>query len=113
MAKFYGQIGFRTTYEVSAGVYENVIVERPYFGDVIRDAMDRVAGDTVLGDRKTGNSFRVVADGYIASNFFDAEYIVWNGRYWKVVQTELQTRARILIRIGGVYNGPRAASDSP
>lgn len=113
MAKFYGQIGFKTTQEVSPGVHENVIVERPYYGDIIRDAVDRVAGETVLGDRKTGNSFRIVADGYISSNFFDAEYIVWGGRYWKIIQVEVQTRARMHVRIGGVYNGPRATPGTP
>ena len=36
-AKFYGEIGYGETVETSPGVYEDIIVERKYYGDVIRN----------------------------------------------------------------------------
>jgi hypothetical protein len=106
MAKFSGKIGFGFEREVSRGVYDLEIVERRYFGEVERDIVERVAGQTVLGESKTGNSFNIVADGYARLNFWDMKYVFWNGRYWDIRQVELLQRPRMRVRIGGVYNGP-------
>ena len=35
MAKFYGVVGYGIPTEVSAGVWDDVIVERSYFGDIV------------------------------------------------------------------------------
>lgn len=106
MTKFHGQIGFGYETEVSPGVYDMTIVERPYSGEVVRETLERVAGQTVLGESKTGNSFSIVADAYANTNYFDMEYVKWQGRYWSVKQIEVRQRPRLLVRIGGVYNGP-------
>lgn len=106
MAKFSGLIGFGTEVEVSPGVYDHVIVEKPYFGEVVRETLEVVGGRTILGESKTANSFRIIADRYALENFFDMEYVKWNGRYWKVKQVEVHQRPRMLVRIGGIWNGP-------
>ena len=106
MAKFYGRIGFGTEVETEPGVWEQSIVERPYYGEIIRETLEVVGGQTILGDSKTNNSFRVVADRYADYNFMDMIYVKWRDRYWAVRQVEVQSRPRMLIRIGGVYNGP-------
>ena len=115
MAKFYGHIGFGVDTETFAGsgVWEKAIVERPYFGEIVRETLEVVGGQTVLGDSKTANSFRILADGYASDNFMDMEYVKWHGRYWVVRQVEIQPRPRMTIRIGGVYNGPVASGTSP
>ena len=110
MAKFSGRIGFGTEKEVSPGVYDHEIVERPYFGEVIRETLEVVGGQTVLGSSKTANSFSIVADKFANENFFDMEYVKWNGRYWAVKQVEIRQRPRMVIRIGEIYNGPRATT---
>lgn len=110
MAKYYGRIGFGVEVEISPGVWDYAIVEKSYYGDVVRDTLESVSGDTVLGDRKTANAFRIVADPYAENNFFDMKYLEWNGRKWNVRQVEIQSRPRMLIRIGGVYEGPAAST---
>lgn len=105
MAKFYGKIGFGESVEVEPGVWEDVIVERPYFGDVVRDTLEVKQGEKVLSDLHTGNSFSIVADGYAENNFFAMRYLEWSGALWIVRQVEVR-RPRLVIRIGGVYNGP-------
>ena len=35
MAKYYGNIGFAVQAETSPGIYEDVIEDRPYKGDVL------------------------------------------------------------------------------
>lgn len=108
MPKFSGKIGFGYEVEVSPGVFDLAIVERSYLGDVVREALERVGGQTVLGESKTANSFNIVGDAYSYTNFMDMKYVLWNGRYYEVRQTELKQRPRMLIRIGGRYNGPTA-----
>ena len=114
MAKFFGHVGFGSQeVEISPGVYDYKIVERPYFGEVVRDAMKVVGGQTILSESKTTNSFRIMADGYASENFFDMQYVRWMGRYWEITQVELQQRPRMIIRIGGVWNGPTAEVEAP
>lgn len=113
MAKFSGRIGFGFEREISRGVYDLEIVERRYFGEVERDILERVAGQTVLGESKTGNSFNIVADGYARLNFWDMKYVFWNGMYWDIRQVELLQRPRMRVRIGGVYNGPTGPTIAP
>lgn len=106
MARFSGKIGFGYEQEVTPGVYDLAIVERPYFGDVVRETLERVGGLSVLGESKTANSFNIVADGYATNNFREMRYVLWMGRYWEIRQVELLSRPRIIVRIGGVWNGP-------
>lgn len=108
MAKFYGEIGFGSTKEVADGVWEDDIVERSYYGDVVRDTLEVREGSEVHSDLRTGNSFSIVADGYATDNFFAMRYIRWAGTLWDIRQVEVRSRARLQIRIGGVYNGPTA-----
>lgn len=105
MAKFYGKIGFGESKQVSPGVWEDVIIEKPYYGDVIRDTLEVEAHEKVLNDIRPGNSFNIVADGYAENNFFAMRYIQWAGALWTIRQVEVR-RPRLIIRIGGVYNGP-------
>ena len=106
MAKFYGKIGFGTEQETAPGVWELVIVERPYFGEIVREALNVVGGQTVLGESKLNNTFRILADGYATENFMDMRYILWLGHYHEIVQVTLEQRPRMMVRVGGVYNGP-------
>lgn len=111
MAKFSGKIGFGHEVEQSPDVWDLEFVERPYFGEVVRDTLERVGGQTVLGESKTANSFRIVADAYADTYFMDMKYVYWMGRYWEIRQVEILSRPRILVRIGGVWNGPVEQTD--
>ena len=106
MAKFYGMIGFGVEEETSPGVWDLAIVERPYFGEITREALNVVAGQTVLGESTNRNAFRILADGYATENFTAMKYILWLGRYYEITQVILEQRPRITVRIGGVYHGP-------
>lgn len=106
MAKFYGAVGYGETVEVRPGVTEFVITERKYFGDIIRNARRMDEGEQVIGDITTNNSISIVADAYAHEHFFAMKYIEWAGTLWNVSQVEVQ-HPRLVLRLGGVYNGPR------
>lgn len=112
MPKTRCEIGFGYDREIRPGVYDLEIVERVYYADIVRDTLEVASGGQVLGDLYTANAFSVVADAYAEMNFFNMKYIFWNGRPWYIKQVEVQAKPRLLIRIGGVWNGPRASRDA-
>jgi hypothetical protein len=103
MAKFYGKIGFAIQTEVRPGVWQNVITERYYSGEVIRNSVKH-DGDKVNPDLSTGNSIRIVADAYANETFFAMKYLEWMGVLWSISNVDVE-RPRLTIRLGGVYNG--------
>ena len=105
MAKFHGVIGYGDQTEIRPGVYDDVITEMPYYGDVIRDSRSINAGDKVNSDISVNNSISVVADEYAYENIFAIRYIRWMGVRWIAQEVEVQ-RPRLIVRLGGVYNGP-------
>lgn len=105
MAKFFGEIGYGESVEISPGVWEDVIVELPYFGDVIRNIRQMREGESVNDDLSVNNSISIVADAYANEHFFAIRYIRWAGALWKVADVEVQS-PRLLLRLGGVYHGP-------
>jgi hypothetical protein len=107
MAKFYGVVGYGETIETAPGIWEDSIVERTYFGDVIRNSRRFQEREKVNDDLSVGNSISIVADAYASEHFFAIKYVQWAGTLWKVTEVEEQS-PRLLLRLGGVYNGPTA-----
>lgn len=107
MAKFYGEVGYGETVEKAKGVFSDVITEITYRGDIERNSRHLMAGEKVNDDLSVGNSVSIVADAYANEHFFAIRYIRWAGALWKVTEVEVQS-PRLILRLGGVYNGPTA-----
>ena len=107
MTKFYGVIGFGESVEIRPGVYDDVVVEYTYKGDVKRNTRRSQDGEKVNNDLTVGNSISIVADAYARENFFSMRYIHWAGTNWTVEDVTVQS-PRLVLRLGGVYNGPTA-----
>jgi len=106
MAKFYGKVGYGpTTVETAPGVWNEVIVEREYVGDILRNTRKLQSGESVNDDLSVDNSISIVADAYANEHFFAIRYVQWAGTRWVVSNVEVQS-PRLLLRLGGVYNGP-------
>lgn len=110
--KYRGKVGYGEQIETAPGVHEDVITEHSYFGDVIRNTRRLVNGEKVNDDLSVGNSISILADAYANEHFFAIRYVEWAGSLWKVSEVEVQ-RPRLILRLGGVYNGPVAAPESP
>ena len=108
MAKFHGNVGYGISVEdpVDSGVFVDTIVEKPYFGDVIRNTrrLDP-ASDTVNLDISVGNSISILANEYAFEHWHLIKYVQWEGHLWTVTSVEVQ-RPRLILSIGKVYNGP-------
>jgi hypothetical protein len=107
MARFYGRVGYGVTAEGAPGVWTDDIVEHSYFGDVIRDTRDLREGEDLNLELTVQNSISIVADAYANDHFFAIRYVEWAGILWIVASVDVQS-PRLILRLGGVYNGPTA-----
>lgn len=103
--KFYGEVGYGQTVETSPGVHELVITECSYYGDVIKLSRRLQEGEPILNELTVGNSISIVADAYANEHFFAIKYVRWAGTLWTVTNVDVQS-PRLILRLGGVYNGP-------
>lgn len=108
MAKFYGAIGFVDSQaEISPGIWGNLVIERMYRGDVLKNTRRFDKSERINDDLNISNTLSIVADDYIFENIFAIRYVNWMGANWKVTEVDVQ-RPRLVLTIGGVYNGDTA-----
>ena len=104
MAKFFGAIGFNEgTVETSPGVWEQQVVERKYYGDLIRNSRRLQTTDQLNDDINISNEISIVADPYANANFHSIRYVEFMGAKWKVSNVEVQF-PRLILTLGGVWN---------
>ena len=104
MAKFYGAVGYSYTDETAPGVYGEILTEKKYYGDVLRNTHRWDAGQSVNDNLNINHSISIVADAFAYEHIGAIRYLVWMGTPWKVTNVEVQ-RPRLILSIGGVYNG--------
>lgn len=107
MAKFYGAIGYAETVETTPGVWEEQIVERNYYGDLIRNTRRLQSADQLNDNINVANEISIVADPYARDNFHSMRYVEFQGAKWKISNVEVQY-PRLILTIGGLYNGEQA-----
>lgn len=104
MAKFYGNIGFAETVETEPGVWVEKMTVRPYYGDLVRNTRRLENSGGVNDNVNISNDISIIADPYANHNFHSIRYIEFMGAKWKVSNIEVQY-PRLILTIGGVYNG--------
>lgn len=103
MAKFYGKVGFLRIDETAQDVYGEILTERLYKGDVIRNQKRYQSSESLNDDVVLSNNISIVADSYANENVFAIKYVIYKGLPWKVTNVEIQ-RPRIILTLGGKYN---------
>ena len=103
--KFYGKIGFwDETVETKPGVFKPQIVEKEYYGDLIRDNRKfQERSDYQNDDFRLNNQISILADLYVQQHLASIKYVIWNNAKWKVSTVEVNY-PRINLYLGGVYN---------
>ena len=105
MAKFYGQVGYAESVETTPGVWEERIVERDYYGDLIKNNRKLESSDSVNDNINISNSISIISDPYANENFHKIRYAKFMGTEWKVTNVEVSQYPRLILTLGGVYNG--------
>lgn len=103
MAKFYGVIGFAKTEQTTPGVWEHVVTEKEYFGELIRNVRNLQTNSEIHDNINIANEISILSDPYANENFHSMLYIVYMGSKWKIIKVEVQY-PRLVLTIGGVYN---------
>lgn len=103
--RFFGAVGYGEPTETATGVWEDVITEFDYRGDVIRNTRRLESGEHLNDDLSVNNAISIVADDRANEHFFKIKYVVWQGTRWKVSSVEVKA-PRLILYLGGVYNGP-------
>lgn len=102
--KFAGMVGYETLHETMPSVWQQTIVERKYRGDVNRVSRRLQSGDKVNDDITISNEIEILADAFAFENFQNIKYVTWMGTKW-TVNTVTVEPPRLILEIGGVYNG--------
>lgn len=102
--KYYGKIGFVEQVETKPGVWEEVAIEREYYGDVLSVSKRWEKTDHLNDDLTISNRISIVADPYAYSHFHTMRYIELYGARWLINTVEVK-QPRLILSIGGVYNG--------
>lgn len=112
MDKFAGKIGFAVGMKEGIGPNDGIVkelpmVEKPYYGDIIHNSRRFVQGENVNDDIRINVRISIIADEFAEKNMYAMKYAPYMGTLWKVESVDPQ-RPRIIISLGGVYNGPTA-----
>lgn len=103
MAKWYGMIGYGRTVETSPSVFNEEVIERPYYGDIGRDTRRLQTSDKVNDDIAISNQLSIVSDPYACDNFHSMRYATYLGTKWKITDVEVQF-PRLILSLGSEYN---------
>ena len=104
MPKFFGKIGLRMQVEVTPGVWDDKIIEKQCYGDLVRDNRRFQNHSQFNDDITISNSFSIVADKEAYIYFHNILYVEYMGTKWKVESVDASNPPRLVLDVGGIYN---------
>ena len=104
MSKFYGPVGFAESVETSPSVWTDRIIERNYYGEILKDTRKTTSSDGVNDNIVISNNISIIADIYARDHSDRIRYVEFMGTKWKVSSVDVQY-PRLTLILGGVYNG--------
>lgn len=107
--KYSGKIGYVETQETKPGVWEPVVTERFYKGDVLKNSRRWESNTGSINDNvNVSNQISIISDSYAATHFQFMRYIEWMGAKWLISNVEVNY-PRYTLSLGGVYNDETGA----
>lgn len=105
MAKFYGNIGFARTEEVSKDVWDPLETKRPYCGELVRNQRRWENGAESVNENLTvSNEISILADKFAMEHLNAMKWVEFGGGKWKINSVTINY-PRIVLTVGEVYNG--------
>lgn len=93
-----------------SGNWAETIVEHKYYGDIIQQTVRNENSSNLNDDFSIDNEISVVADSFLLENTGRMRYITFLGSKWKIRSISV-VYPRLILSIGGVYNGRTGPSD--
>ncbi len=105
MGKFYGTIGYAESVETRPGIWDGVITERKYYGDLISGASRwSTQSDSSNDDLTIDAQISIIADAFAYHKAHSIKYVEFMGAKWKITKVDPK-HPRLILTLGGVYNG--------
>ena len=104
MNKWYGKVGYIETAEIEPGTWDEQETVREYYGEWVKKSSKFVVSGDVNDNRDVSAELSIVADAYADLHFHSIRYVEFGGVKWKVNTVEPR-RPRLILSLGGVYNG--------
>lgn len=105
MNKWCGYVGFAESIEYEPGCYEDQITEHQYMGDIINNSWKRQSSQGINDDINLSNKISIVADPFALRHCEDIIYVTYMNAKWKVTEIDTTQYPRLILAVGGVYNG--------
>lgn len=80
-----------------------------YAGDILQNNRRVNQGESTNDNLDVSNRLSILADPYALNHFHTIKYVKWLGAAWKITTVDVQY-PRLILTIGGVYNGETAES---
>lgn len=107
MNKWYGTVGYITNEEVEPGDWRPVVTENKYFGEVLEYTSKWVSVSKANDDTDVTARISIVADPYAYQNFSKIKFAEFMDTMWEV-KSITPHYPRLVLTLGGVYNGERS-----
>lgn len=108
MGKFCGIVGYGITKEDedNPGIWTTQIIERTIFGETLSNyrQLDSSSGN-LNDDINISAKVSFVADPYAYENYQYIKYIQYGGAKWKAKFVDPTSYPRLIVTLGGLYNG--------
>lgn len=112
MPRFYGAVGYIETAkdDNSPDVWKEKPVEYFYKGELLKNFRNlaKSSEDQLNDDITFSNQISITANPYAFTHMADMRYVKWMGTAWKVTGVDASNYPRLILSIGGVYNGETA-----
>ena len=112
MPRFYGAVGYIETIkdDGSPDVWKEKPVEYFYKGELLKNFrnLTNSSEDQLNDDITFSNQISITANPYAFTHMADMRYVKWMGTAWKVIGVDASNYPRLILSIGGVYNGETA-----
>lgn len=105
MAKGYGKVGFIKTVETEPGIWEPKETVNEYYWEMARYASMFQTSGGMNDNQNINTEVSIIADSYAVENFNDIRYIELQGAKWKVTSVDPTKYPKLILSIGGVWNG--------
>lgn len=103
MNKYCGLVGFFINEETAPGVWDEHLVEHPYYGDIIQMRKDNGSSDQVNADVEVSNRISILSDPFACQHFLSIRYVTLFGQKMSVKSVEVEY-PRLTLQIGGLYH---------
>lgn len=104
MAKYYGKIGYAETKEITPGVWNEQIIEKEHYGNLLQDTIRYQQSGNLNDNIVISNRISILADPFAVENSHLIRYVEFMGTKWRVSSIEVQY-PRLILTLGDVYNG--------